>query len=257
MRQGRPVSVFKADCWGYTIPSEVKEQLAKRGLQHCVNEDSGPNTASRFPVSTSFTTKEECALECDFWKLVLLKKFFLSIPFSHGSVEEYLSAAEMAQQTPLERLENDDAWGAELHDFIEQHRAQLWQHRDLNKPELDLDAFEKHAREKDDWRLRSWVEGVREAQKDLEQFNRSTPGSLVERIETTHKYFCSAASARVPQCRSGSPFAARLNEYNNAVAVAVVSVRDKGEKLIQEIEKERARLTAALEKLTNERPPSL
>lgn len=262
MLLGRPAGVFRADCWGVTpVSCPDRDALFNSpsfaGKRDLVDEGFEPNTAARFPRSCSFQTKEEAALECDFWKLVLLKRFFLEIPFSHGSLSEYIEAARVTPglMDPYVRLNDENQWSHELLDFIAQHREKLWQHRDANKPELDLDAFESWAREHNDRDLLVWVACIRDAQKSLEQFSGSNPEStVVGRLQTVLKYLDHVLDARTPEARYGSRFFSRLNQFSNSLQ-SLRSVRDAAVTLLTDIESERQRLKTELNTLVSNRPP--
>lgn len=155
----------------------------------------------RFPRADAFSSMEAAALECDFWKLVLLKRFFLVIPFSHGSLSEYLDAATQAGRNPLADYSEETAWSEELKDFIACHNEKLAQHREVNKPKIDLDGLEVLAKSPGNYNgeLYLWVLRMREAQEQLAQFEATQPGQEIERLRTLIKYITLLVEARMPE----------------------------------------------------------
>ena len=244
---GRPVGVFNADCYGYTPqdPSDTRMRVK-------LSEDS--NTKRRFPLATGFKDKAEAAVECDFWKLVLRRKYFLEIPWSHGTYEAFIEAAHFAQRDPLAELEDESRWTHELVDFINEHQAKLLQHRDAHKPELDLDEWEKAAKKLPSRALFVWVQQVRAAQRELEQFEANTRG-MEDRLKTLLKYYTSIRDARKPECLAGK-FAGRVMGLNTVIQSGI-QAHSSISGLLQDMDKEQAQLESALNTLTNSRPPAI
>jgi hypothetical protein len=243
-RPGRPPGVFNADCWG-TTPQDPNEPRV------LVKQSEEPNTAARFPMATAFTSRAQAALECDFWKLVLRRHYYLEIPWSHGTIEAYLEAAQMAcVPHPLERLKDESQWTHELLDFIAQHQSQLFQHRDAHKPELDLDGFERWARENYSYTMMGWVHHVRSLQNDLSSLPKQ------DRLHTLSKHLTHLSGCRLPESSSNPVFARRLSALATGIS-ATAGLANDCDTLIIELEDERRRITYDLKKLIESRPPMI
>jgi len=243
---GRPIGVFNADCWGVTEQDTSNADATTR-----VKLSEDPNTARRFPLASAFTSREACALECDFWKLVLRRKFFLEIPWSHASQDEFLFEADLACQNPMVRLHDESQWSHELLDFINEHQSLLFRHRDAYKPELDLDEYERVAKEKDNWQLRTWVECMRLIQSDL----AALPDD--KRLRALSKHLNVFQGVRMPPCPpADSPFHRSFAELSNALMFAAGAGHACG-RLIDQIAEERRRLEAALREQISQRPQIL
>lgn len=241
---GRPVGVFNADCWGVTEqdPNDTATRVK-------LSED--PNTARRFPLASAFASREACALECDFWKLVLRRKFFLEIPWSHASQDEFLYEADLACQSPMVRLHDESQWSHELLDFINEHQSLLFRHRDAYKPELDLDEYERVAKEKDNWQLRTWVECMRLIQADL----AALPDD--KRLRGLSKHLRVFQGVRLPPCPAAdSPFHRSFAELSTALMVAS-GAGHACDRLVDQIAEARRRLEAALREQISQRPQIL
>lgn len=237
---GRPVGLFNSDCYGIT-PQDVNDTRMK------VKLSEEPNTAKRFPLATAFLSRQEAALECDFWKLVLRRKFYLEIPWSHGTFEAYLEAAQFAQQNPLERLADEKQWSHELLDFINEHSALLYQHRDLSKPELDLDEWERVAKEKGNRKLLVWVHEVRAVQAKIEEL------PTTDRLMSLAKHLNHLRGCRVPDCGVRSEYAADFNAIMQSIAGVLVQA-NKCETLAFSINNRKHQLELMLMDLINNRP---
>lgn len=240
---GRPAGVFNCDCWGYTLqdPSETRTKVK-------LSED--PNTKERFPLATAFTSREEAAVECDFWKLVLRHKYFLAIPWSHGTQEAFFEAAQSAQRDVLAELNDEKRWSHELLDFINEHHSLLHKHRDAHKPELDLDEWERSARKLPSRALFAWVQQVRGAQHELETLpDVSRLQALVNSLSSLRKY-------RPFECAKGSEFRDGFDAVN-AGLISLSAFADRCEQVISAEEDKRRELKSALAALIKNRPPAI
>jgi hypothetical protein len=180
---GRPKGVFNAECWGTTVASDP----AYRGHVKPFVDRDHEQGADRFPLADSFTTREEAALECDFWKLILQKKYYLTLPYSHGSLQAFLDAAMSKGLDPLHRLTDEYLWTEELNDFLSAHSVLLDQHREAAKPDFDLDDFESWGKKNNSIRIVHWCGDVRRAQRELESFSSSNPGMEIKRLRIFQK----------------------------------------------------------------------
>jgi hypothetical protein len=241
---GRPVGVFNADCYGVTAQNPQETRV-------CVDRDEDTNTSARFPLADSFTKREQAAIECDFWKLVLRRKYFLEIPWSHSSFEAYLEAARNAQQEPLQRLEDESQWSHELLDFINEHQAKLLQHRDAHKPDLDLDEWARVARVKGDHRLKTWVEQIRDIQKDLD----ALPDT--DKLVKAHKHLSHLRGIQLPDCARNSDFFESLSAIRKGLGELSFSLASECGRALQNIEERRRKLEAQLLHFKNSRPELL
>jgi hypothetical protein len=237
---GRPAGVFNADCYGIT-PQDPNE---KRTL---VKLSEDPNTAKRFPLATAFTSREQAALECDFWKLVLARKFFLIIPFSHGTEKEYVDAARMAMQEPYDRLEDEKQWSHELLDFINEHSAQLYQHRDAHKPELDLDEWMRVAKSRNNWQLGLWVAQVKNAQAEL----AAIPNT--DALVTLARSLSRISTKGIPTLDRRSEFSSVFAGIHNGV-LNTAALLIECEDATKAVERARRKAEATLANLINSRP---
>lgn len=237
---GRPPGVFNADCYGITPqdPSDTRMRVK-------LSED--PNTAQRFPLATAFASREEAAVECDFWKLVLRRKFFLEIPWSHGTYEEFVAAAPY---DVVSRLNDESQWSHELLDFINEHHAMLHDHRSDHKPEVDLDEWERVAQKDGVRALFVWVQQVRALQASL----AAVPDT--SRLQTLSKSLNKLRGIRPPKVAKGSEYGARVNALFNAVSSIALSA-SQCDDLIFDIELKRRELKAALALSLNNRPPAI
>lgn len=240
---GRPVGVFNADCYGIT-PQDASDERTK------VKISEDPNTARRFPCATAFTTREAAAIEGDFWKLVLRRQYYLEIPWSHATYEDFIYAAEQAQRDPVAELDDETKWSHELLDFIDQHQSQLLAHRDAHKPEVDLDQWMKIAKATNNHKLRTWVEQVRSAQDDLESFYASMSGKTEAQLARLSKKL-DVDNVQVPT--KNYVFGARVSGLNKNVR----ATKAECDLLLSDIIATRTGLTNNLSKLLNERPPML
>jgi len=241
---GRPVGVFNADCYGFT-PQDPGDTRMKVKL----SED--PNTSRRFPCASAFVTREEAALECDFWKLVLRRKYFLELPWSHETLEAFLEASQLANhQHPLERLEDESKWSHELLDFINEHLSMLHKHRDAHKPELDLDEWEKTAKRLPSRALFVWVQQVRAAQQSLDAL------PATERLYSLSKSISHLRAMRLPDYNSKSEFHYDLSTLAQAIGSSfhAAGICDR---LIADIEDKRRERKAALATLIKNRPAAI
>lgn len=245
---GRPAGVFNADCWG-TTPQDPNE------TRTAIKRSEDPNTAARFPLATCFSTRAAAALECDFWKLVLRKKYFLEIPWSHESLEAYLEASQLAQEEyPLNRLEDESTWSHELLDFINEHLSELHKHREAHKPEVDLDEWARVARKEEDHALRAWVEAAREAQSDLEKHSARFSERLLNQLRQLEKKLSAVCELDRPYPTQRDRFLDRVGALSVKVG-SVSPLHQESLTLLTEIEEQGRALKLALERALKSRPP--
>lgn len=241
---GRPPGVFNADCWG-TTPQEGSHPHKPK-----VKHSEDPGTPARFPCATAFTSREQAALECDFWKLVLRKRYYLEIPWSHGTYEAFIEAANCAQRDVLAELADQSKWTHELLDFIDQHQSKLLQHRDAHKPELDLDEWEREAKRISCRSLFNWVQQVRYAQQELD----SVPD--VSRLESAANSLSSLRKYRPFECpRSFCLHSEFVNANNGLLSLAAFAA--ECDNLVMATEEKRRELKASLANLIKNRPAAI
>jgi len=241
---GRPAGVFNADCWGKT-PQDPNETRMKVKLAEA------PNTASRFPLAKAFTSREEAAIECDFWKLVLRRRFFLDIPWTHGTREAFLEAASFAQRDVMAELDNESSWSHELLDFVNEHQSLLLKNRDAKKPELDLEEWEREAKRLPSRALFTWVQQVRAAQRELEMLPDATRlQAIVNGLSALRKYRPLDYNPRVTK------FSKSLGEVNSGL-VSLANYAKMCENLFLDLEDHRRNMKSALRSIVAARPPAV
>lgn len=250
---GRPKGVFNADCHGYTpqgleIPGDVRPNI---------RQDEDPNTPQRFPRATSFADHQEAAIECDFWKLVLRRRFYLEIPWSHDSYEGFIEAANNAQRDPVADVLDESKWTHELVDFINQHQTKLLEHRDAHKPEVDLDQWEQQARNTGDHRIKTWVDIAREYEKDLAKFTAVFSDRKLNQIRNLVNCLTGAAKTDMPEHQKNrSDFSEDANRLRELVQQAV-SMQYEAEKIFERLDDTKRELTRSLKRHLETRPSSV
>jgi len=233
---GRPAGVFNADCYGYT-PQDPSDTRMKVKL----SED--PNTKRRFPLATGFKDKNEAAIECDFWKLVLRKKYFLEIPWSHGTYEAFLEAAQFAQRDPIAELEDESRWTHELLDFLSEHLCLLHKHRDAHKPELDLDEWERAAKKLPSRALVVWVQRVQAAQRELDSLpDVGRLKAMVNSLSAVRRY---------------RPFESNVFSSVNKGLLSLARFATECDTLVSDLENKKREMKTALAALISLRPPAI
>lgn len=238
-RMGRPPGVFKADCWGRT-PSGISHP-SKKAI------DRGEFGHARFPLATAFSSLHDAALECDFWKLVLRRKFFLEIPWSHGSLDAFIEASRAANEEtdPTVRVYDESKWTLELQDFICDHQALLLQHRDAHKPEVDLDEWERVARKDGVRALLVWVQQMRDIARELEsipELDVKRAQSIITGLTSLRKF----SDFSSPQFSPANKF---LSELRMGAMLC--------EHLVDKVESRRRDLKSAWSSLLANRPPAI
>jgi len=250
---GRPKGVFNAECHGYTpqgldIPGDNRPNI---------RQDEDPGTPQRFPRATSFADPEEAAIECDFWKLVLRRKFYLEIPWSHDSYEAFIEAARGVQRDPIAELADESKWTHELVDFINQHLTKLLEHRDAHKPAVDLDEWEQRARTTGDHRIKAWVEIARELEKDLSKFNAVFSDRKLKQLQNLVNCLIGAAKTEMPEHqRNRSDFSEDANRLRDLIQQSV-SMQFEAEKIFERLDDKKRELTRALKRHLETRPSTV